>query len=144
VNVIKEELGIQLEAKLHLASYVIRQIFPKWLQDGLFGFYNATFGRLPGWLQNVIHFFPPYYIASVIVGGLIKMMGSSRGNRVGTDVSLVDLFFMPWNLYYDHPIALRENLLQLMPQGEMDLTVEAATRSMQPPTATRTATPAST
>jgi hypothetical protein len=134
VQSLKEVLGIELDSKLRWGGYLIRRIFPKWIQDGLFSFWDATVGQLPEGVQKALYFFPLYYIPSLVFGLLIKILSSSTDEeRTATDITIFDLVFRPWNFYFEHPVIIREHLREIAPNGILCIDTDEAGRKFLKP-----------
>ncbi len=112
VKIVREELGVDLNAKMSILGFAIRQLCPiKW-QKPLFQAYDNTVGRLPDWAQKAMYILHVVlvvpYVLHVVISLIVKGL-AMKNDKHEADFPLLDIFFRPWNIYLDHPYALRQS-----------------------------------
>jgi hypothetical protein len=127
-KVIREELGIDLDSRMPIAEYLLRQLPSAQWKNDLIASAQNFISQLPDFVQKALHFFPLYYIPFVLIGLVAKLLnlGSVDGE---TDFSLLDILFRPWNIYVDQPLKLRQSLARL---ADRDLDARNRAAAPQP------------
>lgn len=126
LSVLKEELGIEMEAPMRAPTWMFRHIFPRSVQKFLFKLWDNTIGQLPDWAQKITYFFPLYYIPSLLIGLLILSLSLFNEKQYsGADLSFWDLLFKPWKFYCDHALPLKENLEAISVEGKFKIERDA-------------------
>lgn len=101
--------GRPIVVKEHLFQYFTR----KWLPKEFFQSWKRTFSFLfdkkSGKMKKGWYFFPISYLATVF-SGLVIYLSTLPGIRMGTDLSLINLFFRPWLLTADSAFILHKTI----------------------------------
>ncbi len=125
-QVLKEELGIDINSKMRPHVFTLKANLPQSVQTALFKVWDKTLGRLPEPFQKATYFFPLVYAPVVAFGLLVKAFSLvNEKGFTGTDLSLFDLFFRPWNFYAHHAFALKESLEAISPTGRLAVQLDS-------------------
>lgn len=103
-------VGVEVDAKMSIISFLARKALSFILPRAAIKWIKKTVRKLeiPEWAKKALHFFPPYYILHLISALFCGIFGALYPTHGDPDYNLVDIFFRPWNVYINHPVALRE------------------------------------
>jgi hypothetical protein len=121
VKIVREELGVDLDAKMSILGFAIRQLCPISWQKPLFQAWDNSVGRLPEWAQKAMYLLHVIlivpYVLHVVISLIVKGL-AMKNDKHEADFPLLDIFFRPWNIYLDHPYALRQSSKKAAKMGE--------------------------
>lgn len=113
-EVLRTYLDVEVDTGMSVLRYVMYQILPKALSTRISALTRASMRPLPIWVRRMFRFLPFLYVPEFVFNLTVRILSLfNDGNRVGSDLSLFDIFFRPWKCSVDHPLSLREELNDL-------------------------------
>lgn len=110
IELLKKHENIEVNADLDLTSLICLSVLPMGLVQSFLDFRDRIANSMPSWLCKTLCFFPPYYVANLILGLIVIFLSLFNHGGGWPDMNIFTLLFMPWRLNNHHPLRLRKFL----------------------------------
>ena len=114
LKILKIGVGLDIDASMHGLHIILKAFLPNSVYRSVFSRFHNWYAARSTLIKKICFFLPFIYIPSLLLG-LTALFTRQNNYQEIRDFSALDLFFRPWKLSCEHPLALHRKLEAIGP-----------------------------